>query len=810
VTVCDAGAAVSLFAQLGGAPQAGGAWSGPSAVVGGNYDPATMAPGVYTYTVTGAAPCTNASATVTVTETSSPNAGTNGSATVCGNGAAISLFAQLGGSPDAGGTWSGPSAVVGGSYDPATMDPGVYTYTLAAVAPCAGASSQVTITEEQPGNAGTGASIDLCPGSAAVNLFNLLGGSPQAGGTWAHPNGTAFNGVFNPSTDPAGAQTYSIDGIACSASTAIVTVNLLQGPNAGANNSISVCSTQAPFNLTAQLAGTPDANGTWTNAQGAAVASTFNPASQGSGLFTYTVPGIGNCPDAQATLNITVNVAPLAGTSGTLTLCASSAQESLFDGLSGTLDAGGTWTAPGGLPHGTVIDPAIHQAGIYTYTVTGIAPCASAISTVTVIIHPVPQAGDDGNLVLCTSAPVAGLFAALGGSPQSGGVWTDPNGIATGGSFNPATGLPGVYTYTVSGTAPCVDDAAIVTVVVVAAGNAGTGTALTFCPGDDAIDLITALGGSPDANGLWTDPSGATVPSIFDPATGASGVYTYTITPPNPCPSVSASVSITVVAPAVADFTAESDGECVPLEVGFSHSYNGNGTCTWILGDGQTIEQCEPFTWTYSQPGSYNVTLIVDAGNGCGADTVTIADAVVAYAQPTASFDMLPEVITTLQPTGFFSNTSAGANSYAWYINEQLVGNNDDLRHTFPAQIGDAYGVCLVGYASALCADTVCRTITLEDGMVLWVPNTFTPNNDNNNEGFGPITFGIDERYYRFEIFDRWGLRVFLSETPGETWDGRLANGSEAPMDVYVWQVRVKDAYSGDRIERMGHVNLLR
>ncbi|MFZ1693351.1 MAG: gliding motility-associated C-terminal domain-containing protein, partial [Flavobacteriales bacterium] len=810
VTVCDVGAAVSLFAQLGGTPDAGGAWSGPSAVVGGNYDPATMTPGVYTYTVTGVAPCTNASATVTVTETSSPNAGTNGSATVCGNGATINLFAQLGGSPDAGGTWSGPSAVVGGSYDPATMAPGVYTYTLAAVAPCAGASSQVTITEEQPGNAGTGASIDLCPGSAAVNLFNLLGGSPQAGGTWTHPNGTSFNGVFNPATDPAGAQTYSIAGVACPTSTAIITVNLLQGPNAGANNSISVCSTQASFNLTTQLAGTPDANGTWTDAQGNAVASTFNPMSQGSGIFTYTVPGIGNCPDAQATLSITVNIAPLAGTSGTLTLCASSAQESLFDGLSGTLDAGGTWTAPGGLPHGTVIDPAIHQAGIYTYTVAGIAPCASASSTVTVTINPVAQAGDDGNLVLCTSGPLVGLFAALGGSPQPGGIWTDPNGIATGGSFNPATGLPGVYTYTVSGTAPCIDDAAIVTVAVVTAGNAGAGAALTFCPGDDAVDLVTALGGNPDANGQWTDPDGTPIPSIFDPATGASGLYTYTITPPNPCPQVSASVSISVVSPAVADFTAESAGECVPLEVSFSHGYTGNGTCTWILGDGQTIEQCEPFTWTYNQPGSYNVTLIVDAGNGCGADTVTIADAVVAYAQPTASFDMLPEVITTLQPVGFFTNTSSGANSYAWFINEQLVGNNDDLRHTFPAQIGDAYGVCLVAYASALCADTVCRTITLEDGMVLWVPNTFTPNNDNKNEGFGPITFGIDERYYRFEVFDRWGLRVFLSEVPGEFWDGRLANGSEAPMDVYVWQVRVKDAYSGDRIERIGHVNLLR
>src|SRR5262249_49479924 len=150
LTVCGNGATVSLSAQLGGRPAAGGGWSGPSTVVGGNYDPATMTPGVYTYTVTGTAPCANATATVTVTENAPPNAGTNGTLTVCSNGATVSLFAQLGGGPAAGGSWSGPSAVVGGNYDPPTMTPGVYTYTVTGTAPCANATATVTVTENAP------------------------------------------------------------------------------------------------------------------------------------------------------------------------------------------------------------------------------------------------------------------------------------------------------------------------------------------------------------------------------------------------------------------------------------------------------------------------------------------------------------------------------------------------------------------------------------------------------------------------------------------------------------------------------------
>ncbi|MBK8498555.1 MAG: hypothetical protein IPL52_06980, partial [Flavobacteriales bacterium] len=125
---CSTDAAASLFAQLGGTPDAGGTWSGPSPVVGGMIDPATMSAGVYTYTVTGTAPCPNEQATVTVTINTPPDPGTPGAITLCSTDAPASLFGQLGGTPDAGGTWSGPSPVVGGMIDPATMSAGVHLH----------------------------------------------------------------------------------------------------------------------------------------------------------------------------------------------------------------------------------------------------------------------------------------------------------------------------------------------------------------------------------------------------------------------------------------------------------------------------------------------------------------------------------------------------------------------------------------------------------------------------------------------------------------------------------------------------------
>jgi hypothetical protein len=83
-----------------------------------------------------------------ITRNLPPSAGSNGTLSICGNAAPVNLFAQLGGAPDPGGSWTAPGGGThSATYDPLIDGAGVYVYTVAGTAPCPNATASVTVTE---------------------------------------------------------------------------------------------------------------------------------------------------------------------------------------------------------------------------------------------------------------------------------------------------------------------------------------------------------------------------------------------------------------------------------------------------------------------------------------------------------------------------------------------------------------------------------------------------------------------------------------------------------------------------------------
>ena len=473
-----------------------------------------------------------------------PNTGTSNSVTLCSNDPPVSLFSLLGGNPDTGGTWTDQSGnPVSSTIDPSTSSGGIFIYTLTNGACSHQSTLNVNITPFTV-YAGTDTSITVCESSP---LFVLsTGGNPNGGGIWHAPNGGFSNGNFIPGTNPAGVYTYVLSS-SCGADSATVTVTVLPDPNPGNDASVTFCDQQGPVNLINYPGGSPQPGGTWTDPLGNSFSGTFNPATDMVGTYTYTVSN-GICSESSS-LTVSVENAPNAGFSNSITVCSADPSFPLFLQLGGAPDNTGTWTGPGGFSSsnsGVSFDPATNVSGVYTYTVAGTA-CSSQTATVTVTVTPIGNPGTNGALAICTNSSPVSLFNSLNGSPQSGGTWTNPGGTTLpNDSLDPATDPQGLYTYTV-GSAGCTASATV-NVTFLPTPNAGNPGTASVCSNGTPFDLIDSLGGNPDPSGLWVNPSGTFQGTdVFNPATSTPGTYTYLLSAPGCTPSqVSATVTVSV------------------------------------------------------------------------------------------------------------------------------------------------------------------------------------------------------------------------------------------------------------------------
>lgn len=88
----------------------------------------------------------------------------------------------------------------------------------------------------------------------------------------------------------------------------------------------------------------------------------------------------------------------------------------------------------------------------------------------------------------------------------------------------------------------------------------------------------------------------------------------------------------------------------------------------------------------------------------------------------------------------------------------------------------------------------------------IFVPNTFTPNNDGLNDSFGPKGEGI--AWIDMQIYDRWGHLIFHTNNPKQMWNGKY-HKEEAPMGAYVYKIYARGKYEGSASIN-GTVTLLR
>ncbi|MBU0488730.1 MAG: gliding motility-associated C-terminal domain-containing protein [Bacteroidetes bacterium] len=523
---------------------------------------------------------------------------------------------------------------------------------------------------------------------------------------------------------------------------------------------------------------------------------------------TYTVTGTDYGCTNTATITITILPEPIITISPpSLSLCPNEAQVITASGASTF-----TWSPATYLSATSGASVTVTPQSNMVYYVNGIdSHGCSNTASISITLNPPAS----------VSTYPAGPYICLGNT-----VSIDAMGLASY-TWSPSTGLnlisgPSVIaspsvttTYTVSGTdASGCPGSTTVTVSIYAAPIINiTPDSSSVCYGNPIS--LTAVGGN---SYTWSPAAGLSVTTgptvVATPYTPVN--YTVSSTDFNGCTG-SADAYINIYPDPVVEFTGDPIDGCEPHTVAFTDQTNVPvAFYAWDFGDYysnlNTSADSAP-THEYLHSGEFDVTLKVTSNYGCKSQ-LTKSHYIKVYELPEIDFYFTPRYPEVINSTVFFHPEGLNYDiaEWIWNFGDPSSENEDWASIATPAHTyrdSGTYIVTLVVANSYSCADTVQKTVFVNDVFNVYVPSAFTPNGDELNDKVCVKGSSLDPEDFRFYIFDRWGSILYFSEDLEACWDGTDLKGNPIAQGTYIWMVRIKEMRGIPR-KFTGHITILR
>lgn len=211
-------------------------------------------------------------------------------------------------------------------------------------------------------------------------------------------------------------------------------------------------------------------------------------------------------------------------------------------------------------------------------------------------------------------------------------------------------------------------------------------------------------------------------------------------------------------------------------------------TWLWDLGNGQTSPS-QNVSMTFNSAGSFPIKLTAANKLGCNS---SITKTIYVSPPPTATPVQTPITINVGSGTDLLMNYTGNIISYLWTPNNRIncadcpaPFADPKTTTTYTVNITDRYG----------CTNNSDITVVVLCGKTnFFVPNTFSPNGDGQNDIFYPRGNGLF-RIKSMMIFDRWGEIVFEKKDfppndPSSGWTGYF-KGQKASADVYIYMMEI-------------------
>ena len=318
------------------------------------------------------------------------------------------------------------------------------------------------------------------------------------------------------------------------------------------------------------------------------------------------------------------------------------------------------------------------------------------------------------------------------------------------------------------------------------------------CNGEcNGVATANPVNGWPPYSYQWNDP-------LLQNTNAADslciGNFTVTVTDSRGC-TINTSVQISQPLPLSFSITSLPDycgGICAGQATANASGGNGNFTYQWNDPQNQitatAISLC---------PDTFQV--IISDQLGC----TTQGQAIVNYVDSFPTVDAIAD--TTLlfqgQSTSLHGIIQAGGLQFQWTPAGSL--SDDQIQHPIATPTTTTtYTVVATDANGCTAEDTVTIFVTevLCAEPEIFIPSAFSPNNDQQNDILFVRGNTIEKVY--LAIYDRWGEKVFETNSPTLGWDGTYQGKLLAP-DVYVYYVEAT-CYNKAEFRKKGNITLIR
>lgn len=429
-------------------------------------------------------------------------------------------------------------------------------------------------------------------------------------------------------------------------------------------------------------------------------------------------------------------------------------------------------------------------------------------STSVIVTNPLPLViNTEPNQTICIGQSATITAIASGGTGVLTFNWD--NGLGSSSSHIVAPSITTVYTVSVVDENNCSSVQTSVTVMVKEPLSVQVFKDDTICLGSSINITSIASGGDGNYIYVWSNGENTNQMNVTPSIT-----TNYVLTLSDGCgtPTVTDNVTITIINLPDSTFNETAYSGCYPVNAVYhANTINSNYQYQWSSNN-IIISNYDSLNNDFSTIGCQDIALqvseVISPSLTC-TSSHTFSQAVCVYDYPSASFVYDSTDLNIFNPEVNFSNLSSNADNYIWSVNGFDFSFETNPTYIFPSDSAGIYLVCLEANNSiGGCSSTFCKEVNVKDVDLFYIPNTFTPDGDFNNDIFKPVMTGYDTESYSFKIFDRWGELIFNTDDIEKGWDGVYKN-KLVQMDVYVWKISAKTLNKKELKDYVGHVNIL-